>query len=107
MIIENFDEPTSKQTELLLKSIADRLSGRDDCKKTCYKITIDHNGVKMFPYVEVFPNRYNRKESDKMDIVSWVHHYKMEGAKLSGFVFGTYEYQLSVDGKRRKWRRIQ
>lgn len=106
MIIENMEEPTAQQTEFLLKAIADRLSGRDDCRKVPYRITIDHNGVSMSPLVYVWPNRYKRKEEDKIDIVSFVHKYKMKGAKLSGFVFGTYEYQLSVDGKRRKWRKI-
>lgn len=104
-MIGNFDEPTGQQTEFLLKAIADRLSGRDDCRKVCYKVKINHQGVVMTPHVEVFPNRYHRQESDKIDIVSYVHQYKMPNAMLSGFVFGTYEYQLSVDGKRRKWRK--
>lgn len=107
MVISDLGEPTGQQTEYLLKSIANRLSGRDDCKKTCYRVTIDHSGVRMSPYIEVFPNRYTRKESDKIDIVSWVHLYKMNNARLSDFVFGTYEYQLSVDGKKRKWRKIR
>lgn len=106
MIIENVDEPTAQQTEFLLKSIASRLSGRDDCKQVTYKVVIDENGVNMSPLIYVYKNRYNRKESDKMDIISFVHHYRMTNALLSGFVFGTYEYQLSIDGKRRKWRKV-
>lgn len=106
-MIINLEGPTGQQTEFLLKSIADRLSGRDDCRKTCYKVVINHNGVTMFPHVEVFPNRYHRREADKIDVVSFVHQYKMPNARLSEFVFGTYEYQLSVDGKRRKWRKVE
>ena len=107
IMIDNLDEPNSYQTEFLLKSIAQRLSGRDDCKKVQYHVTIDHNGVTMVPNVKVYPNRYKRKESDLIDVVSFVHHYKMTNARLSDFVFGTYEYQLSIDGKKRKWRRLQ
>ena len=105
MLLENVNEPTAQQTEFLLKSISTRLSGRDDCKNIRYKVTIDHNGVTMEPLVYVYKNRYSRKETDRMDIVSFVHRYKMKGALLSGFVFGTYVYDLSADGKRRKWRK--
>lgn len=107
MFIKGIDEPTSKQTEFLLKCIASRLSGREDCKKVPYRVTIDVNGIRMNPLIYVYKNRYSRKEVDKLDIISFIHKYKMNGAKLSGFVFGTYEYSLSTDGKRRKWRRIE
>ena len=107
MLIENMQEPTSHQTEFLLKCIAERLSGREDCKKVPYRVTIGIDGVTMWPLVMVYKDRYNRKETDKMDVVSFVHHYKMKNALLPGFVFGTYEYQLSVDGSRRKWRKVE
>ena len=61
----------------------------------------------MYPFIQIFKNRYSRKESDRIDVVSWVHIYKMQNAKLDGFVFGTYEYQLSAEGKQRRWRKIQ
>lgn len=107
MVIENFNEPSGKQTEFLLKTIAARLSGREDCKKVVYRVTIDHNGVRMFPRIEIFPNRYNRREADKTDVVSWVHLFKMKSALLSDFVFGVYEYQLSAEGKQRRWRKVE
>lgn len=107
MNVLSVNGPSSKQTEFLLKTISTRLSGREDCKKINYKITIDHNGISMFPIVEVFPNRYMKKETDKLDVISWVHLYKMPSALLSDFVFGTYEYQLSAEGKQRRWRKIQ
>lgn len=106
MLVENLSEPNGKQTEFLLNSISTRLSGREDCKGLQYKVTINHNGVSMIPYVEIFPNRYNRKEGDKIDIISWVHLYKMRNALLSNFVFGVYEYQLSAEGKQRRWRKV-
>ena len=104
-MFENVDEPTGRQTEYLLKCISDRLSGRDDCRKVKYTVIIDHNGVRMDPLVYVYPNRYKRKETDLIDIVSFVHTYRMKSALLSNFVFGTYEYELSLDGKKRKWRK--
>lgn len=107
MTIENLDEPTSKQTEFLLNSIANRLSGREDCRKVKYTVRINHNGVSMDPLIYVYKNRYHRSETDKMDIVSFVHQHKMNGALLSDFVFGTYEYQLSVGGKKRRWRKVE
>lgn len=106
-MFENVSEPIGKQTEFLLRSISSRLSGREDCRKVNYQVIIDHNGVRMNPLVYVFPNRYKRKESDQMDIVSFIHEYKMRGALLSNFVFGTYEYELTLDGKRRKWRKVK
>ena len=106
-MFENIDEPRAKQTEFLLNAVAKRLSGRDDCRKVPYRVYIDHNGVRMNPLIYVFPNRYHRQESDKMDVVSFIHQYKMNGALLSGFVFGVYEYELAYEGKRRKWRKVE
>ena len=106
MNIANLDEPNGAQTEFLLKCIATRLSGREDCRKIKYRVIIDHNGVTMTPSVSVWPNRYVRKESDKIDIISWVHTFKMRNALLTNFVFGTYEYQLSAEGKQRRWRKV-
>lgn len=106
MLLENIDEPRGKQTELLLNCISRRLSGREDCRNINYRVTIDHNGVSMDPLIYVYKNRYERKEIDKLDIVSFVHHYKMRNAQLSNFVFGVYEYQSTEESKRRKWRKI-
>lgn len=105
-MIENHLGPTGEQTEFLLKSISTRLSGREDCKQLEYVVTINENGVHMNPLVQVFPNRYQRKEKDKIDIVSYVHQYKMPNARLDGFVFGKYKYQLSADKTQRKWRKM-
>lgn len=105
-MVEELLGPTGEQTEYLLKSISERLSGREDCKRTEYIVTINDNGVNMSPLIQVFPNRYKRKEGDKIDIVSFVHQYKMSNARLDGFVFGTYKYQLTPDRKQRKWRKI-
>lgn len=106
MLLDNIDEPQGKQTEFLLKSISTRLSGREDCRNITYRVTINHNGVTMEPLVYVYKNRYERKETDRLDIVSFVHQYKMKGAMLSNFVFGTYEYQMMPDSNRRKWRKV-
>lgn len=105
-MFDSIDEPVGQQTEFLLKSIASRLSGRGDCQGINYTVIIDHNGVRMNPLIYVFPNRYKRQEADKIDIVSFIHQYKMKGTRLSEFVFGTYEYAVAYDGGRRKWRKV-
>ena len=96
----------AKKTEEFLKNISQRLSGRDDCKKVSYRVTIDITGVHMNPIVQVYPNRHRRKDTDKMDIVSFVHEYRMPKVKLDELVFGEYEYQFSSDQKSRKWRKL-
>lgn len=95
---------SAKQTEELLKHISSRLSGRDDCKKLNYKVVISEQGIHMEPIVYVYPNRYKRKETDKIDIISFIHN-QMSNVKLDELVFGRYEYQLSIDGKNRRWRK--
>jgi hypothetical protein len=60
----------------------------------------------MNPLIYVFPNRYRRQDVDKMDIVSYIHQYKMSNALLSQFVFGIYEYQPVYAGGKRKWRKV-
>lgn len=107
MIFDSIDKQAAQQTEYLLKTLASRLSGREDCRKVKYTVTIDCDGVRMSPIVYVYPNRYTRREGDKLDIISFIHQYRMNNTLLSGFVFGTYEYQLSADGKRRRWRKIK
>ena len=107
MLIDKMSEPKGKQTEYLLKCISTRLSGREDCRNVTYKVTIDYKGVYMEPLVYVYKNRYMRKETDRLDIISFVHQYRMKGALLSNFVFGTYEYQSMPDSNRRKWRKVQ
>ena len=106
-MFDNISEPLGQQTEFLLKAVANRLSGREDCRKVCYRVIIDHNGVRMNPLIYVWPNRYRRREEDKLDIISYIHKYKMPNAELTGFVFGVYEYELSYDGRRRKWRKAE
>lgn len=96
----------AKQTENLLKHISSRLAGREDCKKVNYKVTIDASGIHMNPIIQVYPNRHRRKEADKMDVIQYVHQYKMPHIKINEFVFGQYEYQLSADGKNRRWRKL-
>lgn len=96
----------TEATKTLLNHISRRLAGREDCKDVNYTVTIDCHGVHMEPLTFVFPNRYRRHESDKLDIVAFVHNYKMPNAVLSDFAFGVYRYQSSYDGTRRKWVKI-
>lgn len=101
-----FNATNSEPTEALLKAISDRLAGRSELSKVNYQVTIDHTGVHMHPLVYVFPNRYKRKEVDKLDIVTYVHMYKLPNLQLDQLVFGTYVYQSNYDRTRRRWIRI-
>lgn len=99
-----------KLTESLLKSISQRLSSRDDCKDLTYTVKIDSQGIHMYPVIYVYPNRHQRKESDKMDILSFIMATKFQKIILTGsldqFVLGVYKYGLIDSEKKRKWRKV-
>lgn len=97
---------SGKKTEDLLKNISSRLSGREDCKKLNYRVVISDNYVEMDPLVWVYPDRYHRKETDKLGVVEFVRHNVMNDVSATEFVPGCYEYQLSADGKNRRWRKL-
>lgn len=99
----------SECTQTLLKAISDRLSGRDDCKGIVYTVDISiRNGVVMTPLIYVFPNRHRRAESDKLDVLSYVHRYKLQNITLDQLEFGTYQYlPNSSNNSKRRWVRVQ
>lgn len=95
-----------KNTEQLLFGIVSRLSGRDDLKTTSYTVKIDSkNRVKMSPLVYVYPNRHNRLESDKLDIVNFILNTRLNERGQRSFVPGEYEYRYIPNVRRRKWTR--
>ena len=99
-----------KLTELLLKSISQRLSGREDCKDMTYDVKIDNIGIHMYPIIYVYPNCHRRKESDKIDVLTFILATKFQDVVLTGmhdqFVQGTYRYSLVDTEKKRRWRKI-
>ena len=98
MILE---DPRIKNTERFLQLISYRLSGRNDLRHVEYEVTISSkNAVTMHPLIYVYPNRYNRKESDKVDIVSYILTMMVTARD---FVPGKYIYKCSADNKKRKW----
>lgn len=96
----------SEQTQKLLTSISDRLSSRQDCMLLEYTVTIDYRGVTMQPLVTVFPDIHHRQESDRIDIISFIHRYRMQDATLDQFEFGVYRYK-HYTSKKRRWVRVQ
>ena len=92
-----------KQTEYLLKSISQRLAGREDCKDAAYEVRIGNFGVSMDPLVYVFPDCHKRKESDKLSIVTYINEYKIR-INPEELVWGIYRYDWV--GKKRKWRKV-
>lgn len=128
----------SKLTQQFLQCIAQHLSGRPECKGVAYRIAIGtydtvllpssismfeeelaQNRVLFSPNVFVFPDRYRRKDTDKVGVVYHVaaNHfddmlltYQEDGCTFvntENLVKGIYEYQSSVDNKKRRWVRIE
>lgn len=94
-------------TKEFLLGLSKRLSSRKDCRQVEYEVCINEDGVVFKPQVEVFKNRYQRSECDKVpvqDIVlsNLVNNYMSDWIK-SYLVPGTYVYKLSFDKKRRQW----
>lgn len=107
-ILDNVDEPRGKQTELLLKCISGRLSGRQDCRDVNYKVKINNSNIMMEPLIYVYKNRYQRKEIDRLDIISYVCKYKFNSNSeiFTNLVPGTYIYESTLDNKKRRWRKL-
>ena len=119
----NLEQEKTTLTKQVLKCIADHLSGRYDCRGIEYTVTIGTDVNTQFIAFEptrfVFPNRYKRCETDKINIMFHVirEHFpqlyvdtdSMFGTYVdtSKLIKGVYVYQSSVDNKRRRWKRIK
>lgn len=99
-------EQRFKNTDDFLKLLAYRLSGRLDLKNVNYKIHISEaDQITMDPLVFVFPNRYCRKGTDKVDIVSFILSTFVRKEDRV-FVPGDYIYQPCGASKRRRWTKV-
>jgi len=111
-------------TKQVLTCISSHLSSRGDCKGVKYEVEIgpeNYQNLVLFTptRIKVFPNRYRRCKRDKVTIIS--HVFKEHFPDLlietddgfntyvdtSKLVRGVYEYQPSIDNKRRRWIRKQ
>lgn len=121
----------SKLTQAFLTSIAQHLSSRAECRGVNYRIAIGvndpqiinhnvpENCITFIPNIYVFPDRYHRKDTDKIPIVYHVAsaHYSdnLSAYQKEGYAFidtanlvpGVYEYQSSIDNKKRRWVRLE
>lgn len=93
-------------TENFLMSISDRLSGRTDCKQTEYVVRISNSGITMEPTVNIYPNRYYRKDTDKRTVLQYALQRLTSYQIKHKLVPGTYVYRLSAAKKSRKWMRV-
>ena len=121
----------SIRTQQFLRHVSRRLSGREDCKKVEFMIGIGYRfpGANMItsphilddkyiffhPNIDVYKDKHHRKEVDLNGIVDHTIYkfypdlilgYDLFGSIIvdtSKFIRGVYQYQLSVDGKRRRW----
>lgn len=122
---------TSRNTQQFLRYLSRRLSGREDCKKVefivgigfklddegkiCPPGVLDPSYISFCPKVDVYRDKHHRKEIDLNNIVDHIVKkyysdlilgYDLMGKTLidtSKFLKGVYQYQLSIDGKRRRW----
>lgn len=123
-------------TQQFLKKITRRLSGREDCRGVEYLIGIGvpieeyqlslRNTINPEDYIYFYPDIYvyrdnkHRKDIDLFRVVDLILHkyYEKELVKgrdefgdlqvdTSKLVRGVYKYQISVDGKRRRWVRYR
>lgn len=119
-------------TQELLRKITRRLSGREDCKGVEYCLGIgvhvegspinlsDENSVEDYiffsPDVYVYRDKKHRKSKDLFRIVDFILYKYYEEDLVKGrdskgqllvdtskLVKGLYRYQISIDGRRRKW----
>lgn len=94
-------------TAEFLRKISTRLSSREDCRYTEFKVTISQDHISMDPLIYVFPDTHHRAEIDKMSILTYViQALSQEGRRLSA---GTYKYEYvdSYKRKRRRWVKTQ
>lgn len=93
-------------TAKFLQKISTRLSSREDCRYTEFKVTISQDHISMDPLIYVFPDTHHRADIDKMSILTYViQTLSQETQKLSA---GTYKYEYvdSYKRKRRRWAKI-
>lgn len=112
-----------RRTKQFLQSISRHLSGREDCRGLEYKVIIRHEDtsgddiVEVSPYITVFPNTFNRKETDRRSIAHHVliHHFPDILQKSNSniahvtsgmLVHGEYIYKKYQLTSRRKWRKL-
>lgn len=111
-------------TVQLLSAVAERLSGRQNCRQVEYVVyvgTMDgfENQIIFYPYREVYPDIHHRQKTDLRDIVDHVVRTKFADTVYAqhdayghicflegSLTRGTYKYELSVDKKKRRWTRI-
>ena len=101
-------------TKQLLTCFSSHLSGREECRRLEYRVTIAEDDIVAWPVVQVFPDRFRRKQADRSSILHHViaeHFSWITCPKFSSFsstlVTGVYVYKLSDSKKRRTWVKIK
>lgn len=109
-------------TRDVLKSISYHLSSREDCKDVEYVVSIEpddsgKDAIIVTPYITVFPDIHNRKESDRRGVAYHViyNHFseifsdsisKIVHVKRDTLVTGRYVYRKYKLTNRRRWVKI-
>lgn len=108
-------------TKNLLWCIAQHLSSRVECRGIAYKVNICTedvpDSIKFYPDIQVYLDTHHRKQCHKLPVAEHVvrQHFcqdLLDTASKSFQIYsdkvipGIYEYQPSIDSKRRRWVRI-
>jgi hypothetical protein len=137
----NKEKERTDLTRKLLLCISDHLSTRKECRGKTYRVAIgvrdetqsicniknfigDSKAAENYIFfetpIQVFPNRYNRKDWDKRPVIQHIiyAHFWNELSPGAGsgcmvqihcnkLIRGIYEYQPSLNNKRRRWVKIK
>lgn len=134
-MLEMFENSTQyKNTKNLLNLISEHLSSREDCRKLDYYVEIfpydsrdkieqvcfimRRNGQLYTPYV--FPDRYHRKQLDKLSILKHIFNYHFNDIHQycsnqpyrviidqNNFIPGCYAFKAVGSSQRRQWSKIR
>lgn len=105
----------TQHTEDLCRALAHHLSTRKECRGEEYVLGIHDGTVVFWPNIEVYPDRFTRRNGTKLPVVEHVLKLHFSGCGFNKdkfgmitvdptyFVDGTYRYRISVDKRSRKW----
>lgn len=110
-----------KRTQNLLSRISTRLSGRNDCKKVEYLLTITESEdsnyckIKFKPCIYIYPDRYHKQDTDLASIILYIVGQITNFTVIDDcivvsrglFLPGEYLYEFRKISKRRYWKKLK
>ena len=97
---------TRNATEEFLYNLSSHIQNRPKLNTVPITVVISDDFISIDPHIQVFPNRYHRKQSDAEEIVEHVLNRHMSDPS-DQLVPGTYVYRRLWSSKVRRWRRSE